>query len=163
MDNCSSIAGLIALAADGELQPDEQLLLSSHLAQCPSCHAQAALFDRTDRRLLECRAILDTVSPPSANRPLPQPTRSLWRWAPAAVAALTLALVATRTTLRERPAEPPRATSEFSDNAATVVPMELPLSPVGDPFLDSSPAESVIRVDVAIGADGQPKDIHLAN
>jgi hypothetical protein len=188
--DCSSVAGLIALAADSEIDPNQQQLLAVHLRECASCRARAAHFDQTDLRLLECRTILDNLSPPpeiagrqriaamlaaKERNPVARSWRTPgWRWATATVATFCFALLVARTIMLPRSTESPRAlhpsaggrlplTADLFDGTDNVVSVDVPLSPIGDPFLDGSSVESAVHVYMAFGPDGQPRGIRLAN
>lgn len=182
---CASLAADLVLAADDELSPAKWRVVEQHLALCPACRAQWAVFARTDQRLLECAAELDALRPSdSAMRArlvsaLSKRERNRWaRWLPGqgkwgwAVASLSLAVLVTWTILtpgnleRRGPERSGVGSLEFiaADKAsvsAEVVRVKLSLAPVGDPFLDGSPAESLVLADVAVGSDGQPKGIRL--
>jgi hypothetical protein len=51
----------------------------------------------------------------------------------------------------------------FSIDESEVVHVKLPLSPVGNPFLDGSQSESTVPADVVLGPDGIPQAVRLAN
>jgi hypothetical protein len=57
--------------------------------------------------------------------------------------------------------DPPSVVSASGDRNAVSIRVELSLSPVGNPFLDSSPSESVIVADLVVGRDGLPQGIRL--
>lgn len=188
--DCSELPAALLLAADDELGPDELMLMEAHLAGCAGCRAQQALFHETDRRLVECGELLDALhsSGPTPRSQEPERLVALkhknrvpwlgrvrgWQWAAVALAGCVFAAVAVWTGNFQRPAErraPDQArftqqsfsNVELSDDTAEVVQVELPLSPLGNPFLDDSQAESVVLADVVVGSDGLAKDIRLAN
>ena len=53
--------------------------------------------------------------------------------------------------------------AELAAGRTEVIRVELPLSPVGNPFLDGSQSESVVLADVVVGVDGEPQAVRLAN
>jgi predicted anti-sigma-YlaC factor YlaD len=186
---CASLAADLVLAADDELSTAEWRAVEQHLALCPACRAQWAAFPRTDRRLLECAAELNALRPSdSAMRArlvsaLSRRERNRWArwlpgqgnrgWAVASLASLSLAALVAWTILtpgnleRRRTERPDVGSLEFAaaDKAlvsAEVVRVKLSLAAVGDPFLDGSQAESLVLADVAVGSDGQPTGIRLA-
>jgi anti-sigma factor RsiW len=186
--NCAQLAVASVLAADGELSPEQMRLMEMHLATCPACRTQWAIFDRVERRLLECREVLDSLSPsgarprvmgtitaPKQENRVPLPWHETgWQWATAAMAGLSLAVVAVWLTMAPWPADPGHSakadfhsrsfsSAELSAGNTQVIRVELPLAPVGDPFLDGSQSESAVLADVTIGSDGQPRAIRLAN
>jgi predicted anti-sigma-YlaC factor YlaD len=184
---CASLAADLVLAADDELSTAEWRVVEQHLALCPACRGQWAAFARTDRRLLECAAELNALRPSDAamrarlvsalskrernrwTRWLPE--QGKWGWAGASLASLSLTALVAWTILtpgnlerrrRER-SDVGSLESAAADNAsAEVVRVKLSLAAVGDPFLDGSQAESLVLADVAVGSDGQPTGIRLA-
>jgi anti-sigma factor RsiW len=163
---CSELAGFLALAADDELSPDERPLLETHLAECASCRAEAERFLRTDRRLIECREILDSVSPPPSPwasrakaKALRRPRRGLR--VPFVLAGASLAAVAMLLIVAPRSKQPPHAAAEPADLAGEVIAVELSLTPAGDPFADGSQTELVVHADMVVGPDGQARAIRL--
>jgi len=164
---CASLADSLVLAADDELTTAEWHAVEQHLEECPACRAQWSAFARLDRRLLECRAAIRAPSPPDQARRA-RLARALSRrtpeqrkrgWAVASFATLGLAvltLIALAPLNRE--VRQPAAVVPGTE----VLRVNVPLAPIGGPFLDSSITESLIQADVTIGSDGQPMDIKLA-
>ena len=74
------------------------------------------------------------------------------------LAAMAAWIVVVPKNLGRRPGERP----VIAPVSAEVIRVKVSLAPVGDPFLDSSLAESMVLADVAVGSDGQPRDIKLA-
>jgi anti-sigma factor RsiW len=175
---CAQLAVALVLAADGELSREDRLLLETHLAGCPACRTQAALFDRADRELLVCGEALDGMGsagpdararlihrlvPPKSGRLIPRLRRvSRWQWA--AVAGVSLAAAVLWIMIAPRAADrQPFSSAELQGGNTEVIRVELPLSPVGDPFLDGSQSESVVLADVVFGSDGLPRTVRLAD
>ena len=176
---CADFAAALVLAADDELTTAEWRAVERHLAQCAACRLQWSAVARMDARLRECGAELNAQSPPdpavrvrlvdavrSRERGRWQcgwPGQGKWGWVVASAASLCVAAVAAWIVLvpenlgrlrTERPVMAP--------DSAEVIRVEVSLAPVGDPFLDGSLAESMVLTDVAVGPDGQPRDIRLA-
>jgi predicted anti-sigma-YlaC factor YlaD len=186
---CATVAAAMVLAADDELSKAEWLVVETHLDQCAVCRAQWANLAVTDRRLLECAAELNALSPSgSALRArlmtalcererrrwpgwIPRPGK--WGWAAVSLATLSLAAVAAWTIITPlniehgRPGPsgfgaPSFAPADTPPGSAEVVRLQLSVAPVGDPFLDASQSESLVLADVAVGSDGQPTGMRLA-
>ena len=49
--SCNNYKVLISAAVDGELTPAERKLLDGHLAECPGCRDELALFQGAGRLL----------------------------------------------------------------------------------------------------------------
>jgi anti-sigma factor RsiW len=183
--DCTQVAVAMVLAADDELSSDELMYLETHLAGCAACRQQRATFDRTDRRLLESGELLNflsrsrpavraqlmrTLAAPKHRRTLSWfPHRRGWRWATVGLAGLAVAAIwismepkrrdSAETHFRSRPF----STAELSAGSTEVIRMELPLAPIGNPFLDGSEFESAVPADIVVGPDGQPLSIRLAD
>lgn len=174
--DCEQLAVALLLAADDELSPDDRLLMETHLAGCPACRTQSALFHRTDQQLLaggealeDTRSVLaararlmDSLATPSQAGLVSwlHGTRT-WPWA--AIASLSLAAAMLCITMTPRPVDRESLSNALSAGSTEVVRVELPLSPVGDPFLDGSQSESVVLADVVFGPDGLPRTVRLAD
>jgi anti-sigma factor RsiW len=186
---CGDLAAALVLAADGELTTAEWRAVDQHLEQCAACRSQWAAIARMDTRLSECRAEIHAQSPPDPAvrvrliSALSSPKRSSWLggrlrhgkwgWATASAAGLFLAALAAwlvvgpenlgRRNTRQ-PNNQPRgsASAVMAPGSPEVIRVKVSLAPVGDPFLDGSLAESMVLTDVAVGPDGQPRDIRLA-
>ncbi len=178
---CAGLAAALVLAADNELSTAEWRAVERHLPQCPVCRVQWAAFSYLDRRLLECRTEFNESPPNPAVRArlvsalrnrdhegwrVRLPRLGKWRWAAASFAGLSLAALIAWTTLVPRNSKPRdlerRDAAPVSAAAAReVIQLKLSLAPIGDPFLDGSPAESLVPVYVAVGSDGQPTGIGL--
>jgi anti-sigma factor RsiW len=161
--DCGQAAVAWLLAADDELKPAERARMESHVTGCAACRAQRALFRQTDGRLLACGDLLDRQSPARSDARVPSPQRNwpAWQWAPVALAGIAFLAVVTWTSSRSRP-QPP-ATGQWAGGNAEWIRMELPLSPIGDPFLDGSQSEPPILADLVVDEDGLPRGIRLAN
>ena len=176
---CRDLAAALVLAADDELSTAERRAVDHHLAQCADCRLQWAAAARMDARLRECGAEMNAQSPPdpavrvrlvdafrSGERRRwqggwPGQGKRGWVVASAAtlcVAALAAWIVTVPKNLGRRPGELP----VIAPVSAEVIRIKVSLAPVGDPFLDGSLAESIVLADVAVGSDGQPRDIKLA-
>jgi anti-sigma factor RsiW len=186
---CGDLAAALVLAADEELTTAEWQAVDQHLAQCAACRSQWAAVARMDTRLKECRAEVNAQSPPDPAvrvrliNALSSPKRSSWLgvslgrgkwgWAAASAAGLFLAVLAAWLVVvpenlghrdtRQPDSQPPgSASASMAPGSAEVIRVKVSLAPVGDPFLDGSLAESMVLTDVALGSDGQPRDIRLA-
>jgi anti-sigma factor RsiW len=184
--DCAQLAAALVLAADDELEQDALLLVEAHLTDCAACRAQSALFRQTDRYLLTCGQALDgpSLSGPAARARLAgrlaalqreEPARWLragWPWA-AVAPVFSIVAVAVWMVFAPWPREresagkaafgPLFSNAGLSAGSTELNRVELPLSPVGNPFLDGSPAESVVLADVVVGPDGLPQTVRLAN
>src|SRR5580693_7441494 len=78
--DCSQLAAALLLAADGELKYDELLGMERHLAGCPACRTQRALFLETDRRLAMCGEVLDSMMATTRRQNRLLWLRRLTRW-----------------------------------------------------------------------------------
>src|SRR5579885_2448863 len=89
------------------------------------------------------------------------------KWARAGVSLATLSLLAvaawtllTPLKMKHPKSEPSAlrtpsfAAADTASGNAEVVRVQLSLVPVGDPFLDGSPSESLVFADVTVGSDG---------
>src|SRR5579872_5232479 len=186
---CGHLAAAMVLAADEELTTAGWRAVNQHLAQCAACRSQWAAVARVDTRLRECRAEINAQSPPDPAvrgrliNALSSPKGSSWLgvtlrqgkwgWAAASAAGLFLAALATwlvvvpenlgRRYSRQPENQPRGSTSAImAPGSPEVIRVNVSLAPVGDPFLDGSLAESIVLTDVAVGPDGQPRDIRLA-
>jgi hypothetical protein len=176
---CADFAAALVLAADDELTEAELGVVELHLAKCSACRLQWSAVARMDAGLRECRAETNAQSPPDpAGRvrlvdalrgrergrwQFRWPERGKWRWVGASAASLCVAagaawIVLVPENLGRRRTERP----VVAPVSAEVIRVKVSLAPVGDPFLDGSPTESMVLTDVAVGADGQPRDIRLA-
>jgi predicted anti-sigma-YlaC factor YlaD len=186
--DCSTVAAAMVLAADDELSKAEWLVVDQHLDHCATCRAQWARFAVTDRRLLECRAELDALSPADSTvraRLLSALGRrerrwsgwvlrpGNWGWAAGLSTTLSLAAMVAWTIISPFNMERHRlghsgvsstslAPADTPSGSAEVVRLQLSLAPEGDPFLDGSQSESLVLADVAVGSDGQPTAVRLA-
>lgn len=185
---CANLTVALLLAADGELSNTEWLVVEQHLAVCTACRAQSVDFAQTDRRLLESAADLNAIGPADGDARIRlvsalsdrrgrkwvtwfQPSRKSG-WAAVAFAGLSLliaasTIIATWNSERRRAAAAEYRSRSFpaadlTSGNAEVIRVHLPLAPVGDPFLDGSQSESLVLADVAVGSDGQPRSIRLA-
>ena len=180
---CSSIAGWVLLAADGELNPDQWSRLEEHLAYCTHCKIQAENIGFFDRRLLESRSALSAMVPPTevrASELIRQKILSrheTWlerlllslRPIPTLRVAVVLGLalvVALNVLKRDRTQTGSEAQSQTAEEstagAADDVQLDVPLIPLGDPFFDGSQADTPVRMSLAFAPDGQPRDLVLA-
>lgn len=186
---CGHIAAAMVLAADDELTTAEWRAVNQHLEQCAACRSQWAAVARMDTRLRECREEINAQSPPDPAvrvrliNALSSPKRSSWlgralrqgKWGWAATSAAGLLLTALATWLVVVPEDLGRRYSRQPENqplrstSAVITPgspekirVKVSLAPIGDPFLDGSLAESMVLTDIAVGPDGQPRDIRLA-
>ena len=177
---CADFAAALVLAADDELTEAELGVVERHLAKCAACRVQWSAAARMDARLRECRAEISAQSPPDpavrvrlvdalrgrerepGRWQFRWPEQGKWRWVWASAASLCVAAVAAWIVLApenlgHRRLERP----EVAPASAEVIRVKVSLAPVGDPFLDGSPTESMVLTDIAVGADGQPRDIRL--
>ena len=175
---CDAVAGALLPAADGELSEAEWLEMKRHLDQCAACRTKWESFALTDGRLLECAAELDALCPSDSalrvrlvnalhgrttRRWSWMPGPANWKWASVFLAALGLAAAAIWTvTVTPLHVEHRRAAADAPPASGEVVRMQLSLAPAGDPFLDGSPSESLVLADVAVGPDGEPTGMRLA-
>ncbi|GEM_PF-5597607 len=164
--NCAELAGALLLASDGELDRQAVAALDAHLSQCQTCRARQSRFRQMDDSLLECREILESISP---SRRDARARRSAWRaWLPPDTlgrwAALSLAglIVVAMLIVAPRDAER-RDVAKSSRDHIAVIQVELPLAPVGNPFLDASQSESSVAVDVSLDLNGRPQSWRLAD
>ena len=176
---CADFAAALLLAADDELTEAELGVVERHLAKCAACRLQWSAVARMDAGLRECRAEINAQTPPdpavrvrlvdavrSRERGLWRfrwPGQGKWGWVGASAASLCVAAVAAWIVLvPENLGHRPSGRPEVAPVSAEVIRVKVSLAPVGDPFLDASPTESIVLTDVAVGADGQPRDLRLA-
>jgi len=178
---CSLIPGLILLRADGELDPHQVLQVEAHLEHCSSCRARAESLGLADRRLLESRTALQELIPPldgaeaevTLDKILPNDDSRLVRillwfrptWAIQAVvlglAAFAVLTVVTREPASRHNGSDVQPVEERTDRAAGPMQLDVPLTPVGDPFFDGSQEETSVRMQLAVATDGQPRELVL--
>lgn len=162
-NECAGFAAALVLSADDEWTTIERRAAEHHLARCVACRAQWAAFTRLDQRLLETGAEISAPDPALRIRiftALRRRERNQWRLAlaPLALAASAAWIVLVPPKNVERP---PLQAPAVLAASGEVLRIQLTLAPVGDPFLDSSPAESLVVADVAVGSDGRPREIKL--
>jgi anti-sigma factor RsiW len=176
---CGHLAAALVLAADDELTTAEWRAVNHHLARCAACRSQWAAAARLDMRLRECGVEVKSQNPPDpAVRvrlvdALRAHDRRRWkggwprkgRWGSAVAYAATLCVAAMAAWIVLVPENLGRRRVErpvIVQGNAELIRVKVSLAPVGDPFLDGSLAESMVLTDVAVGSDGQPRDIRLA-
>lgn len=186
---CGHLAAAMVLAADQELTTAEWRAVNQHLEQCAACRSKWAAVARMDTCLRECREEINSQSPPDPAvrvrliNALNSPKRGSWLggmvrqgkwgWTAASAAGLLLAALATwlvvvpenlgRRYSRQPENQPLGSISAvIAPSSPEVIRVKVSLAPIGDPFLDGSSAESIVLTDIAVGADGQPRDIRLA-
>ncbi len=64
---CAAARKIMALTREGELSPDEERRLASHLQVCPACSAERASFLDQTRSLEKLRSITPALRSPEAN------------------------------------------------------------------------------------------------
>ena len=183
------LAAALVLAADDELSTAEWQAVDQHLVQCTACRSQWSAVARMDTRLRECQAEIKAQNPPDpavrvrlinalsgSSRSSwlgAMPKQGRWDWAAASAAGLVLAVLAAslavvpedfgRRYSRQPDSQPHgSASAAMAPGSAEVIRVKVSWAPIGDPFLDGSSAESMVLTDVAVGSDGQPRDMRLA-